>query len=392
MKPVTFAFFGVVLALTLVSGSRPETASQGDNNGGSERIPRFEFDATWPKPLPKGWITGNIGAVFVDSKDHIWIAQRPGSTTNLSERSGLANEGECCFPAPPVVEFDQVGNLVQAWGPIHEPDGSLLGPQVWTSDHAADWPPSEHGIWVDHKDNVWVGSNAPPSQIVKFTRDGKKFLLRVGKQEAKSSNDTMNLAGTAGIAVDSKANELYVADGYRNRRVVVFDADTGAYKRHWGAYGNKPPDGPQGSDPIEGKYDPKVRSKQFAIAHCVALSKDGFVYVCDRMNDRIQVFRTDGTFVQEVLIAPESRSPGPVQSIAFSPDQRFLYLADGVNKKIRILRRSDMKILGSFGSGGRNGGQLLVVHTIAVDSKGNIYAGETINGNRVQRFKFTGIR
>lgn len=177
-----------------------------------------------------------------------------------------------------------------------------------------------------------LGSQNPPSQILKFTGNGKKFLLWIGAEESKASNDTMNFAGPTGLFVDPKTNELYVADACRNRRVIVFDADTGAYKRHWGAYGKRPPDGPSGGQPVEGKYNPDVRSRQFASVHCVTMSRDGLLYVCDRVNNRIQVFQTDGTFVNEVVVAPNSGGMGSTFAIGFSPDQRFLYVADGTNK------------------------------------------------------------
>ena len=203
----------------------------------------------------------------------------------------------------------------------------------------------------------------------------------------------MNLAGPTGIVVDAEANEVFVADGYRNRRVVVFDADTGAYKRHWGAYGKPPPDGPQGGGPVEGPYDPDVISEQFATVHCLMMSRDGLVYVCDRRNNRIQVFQKDGTFVQEAVIAT-SKGFGAVHAIAFSPEaeQRFLYVGDGANKKVWILRRETLETVGSFGRGGRGGGEFLVVHALAVDAEGNVYVGETVNNNRVQKFRFVGMR
>ena len=395
MRPMRLAGAGLVaVALVALVAGRAVVSSAGRQASRGAEIPVFEYDPTWPKPLPNNWLTGNIGAIAIDSKDHIWIAQRPGSTTNLSERYGLEGLSECCFPAPPVMEFDQAGNLLQSWGPIHDDKGALLGKQPAGPTYpAGTWMSSEHGIYVDHKDNVWLGANSAPSQILKFTRDGK-FLLRIGKEEAKSSNDTMNLAGPTGIVVDATTNEVFIGDGYRNRRVVVFDADTGAYKRHWGAYGTKPPDGPLGGTPIEGQYDPNVRSKQFATVHCLMQSKDRLLYVCDRVNNRIQVFKLDGTYVSEVVIAPQTKGFGVVHGIGFSSDkgQRFLYVGDGANKKIWILQRDDLKILGSFSSGGRGGGQILIAHTLVSDSKGNVYVGETINNNRVQRFKFMGLR
>ena len=366
--------------------------------GATEQMPTFKFDPEWPKPLPNNWITGIIGAVYIDKDDHIWIAQRPASTTAFGERDALMGSGDCCTPAPPVIEFDMQGNVLHAWGEIHITDPATkketpVGNQVSGPYPEGLWPPNEHAIFLDHKNNVWVGSSNPPSQLVKFTRDGK-FILRIGKEEAKSVNDKMNLAGTAGMWVDAKTNEVFVADGYRNRRVVVFDADTGAYNRHWGAY-VKPP-----KDPQSGKPDPdmKKRAEQFELVHCVIGSNDGLLYVCDRSNSRVQIFKKDGTFVREVFITSNDTPPRPTglgtaMSIAFSPDpeQKYLYYVDAPDKKMFILRRKDMKVLGTFGSGGRGAGQFLTPHTIATDSKGNLYVGGTLTDDRIERFNLTGM-
>ena len=381
---------GGCLALAIVAGcgqSVPPAAGTADGIP-ADGIPAFEYDPTWPKPLPNNWVTGNIGAMTMDSQNHIWVAQRPGMTTNLSERYGLEGLGECCFPAPPVMEFDPEGNLIQAWGPIHDNQGELLGDQVWGPYPDVAWTEYEHGIFVDDKDTVWVGNQRDPSQLLRFTRDGT-FLMRIGQQEATSSNDPVNLAGPTGIVVDAETNEVFVADGYRNRRVVVFDADTGVYKRHWGAYGKQPPDGPQGGSPA----DPDGRLEQFATVHCLVMSNDGLLYVCDRANNRIQVFQKDGTFVREAVIAT-SRGFGAVHAIGLSPeaDQRFLYVGDGANKKVWILRRETLETVGSFGRGGNGGGEFMVVHALAVDAQGNVYVGETRNNNRVQKFRFVGMR
>ena len=374
---------------------------------GTVQIPVFEYDPTWPKPLPNYWTLGNIGALAIDSAQHIWVAQRPASTTGLFERYGLTGAAECCFPAPPVIEFDQAGNVVQAWGPIHDTDGTLLGEQVWGPFPDVEWTPNEHGIFVDDQ-YVWVGSSSPPSQILKFTRDGT-FVLRIGTTEAESINDPANMAGPTQMIVDPETNELFVADGYRNRRVVVFDAETGAYKRHWGAYGHAPPDGPQGMAALEGgaehealalqgeQYTPLwrstgERSQHFATVHCLVMSEDRLIYVCDRVNNRIQVFQPDGTFVKEGVVREETLGIGSVHALAFSPDEQFVYVADGTNKKIWILRRDDLEVLGSFSSGGRMGGQVMIAHALTVDEQGNVYVGETVDNNRVQRFNFMGMR
>jgi DNA-binding beta-propeller fold protein YncE len=385
----TTSGFCLLIVLLVASGRLHWTSALAQSTA-AENLPAFEYDPTWPKRLPNQWVTGNIGAIAVDSTDHVWIAQRPGSTLGLSERYGLEGSGECCFPAPPIMEFDQAGNLVQAWGPIHGEKGELLGKQVWGPYPDVEWPLYEHGLFVDHNDNVWVNNQRSPSQVMKFTRAGK-FLLRLGKEESTSSNDTMNFAGPAGLYVDAMANELYVSDGYRNRRIIVFDADTGAYKRHWGAFGRRPVDPAPGAN--RGS-DPAARLQQFVTAHCVTMSRDRLVYVCDRGNNRIQVFQPDGTYVREMRVAPDTKGIGSVHALAFSADedQRFLYVGDGANKKVWILRRDDLKILGSFGYGGKGGGQFMIVHALTVDSNGNVYVGETRDNNRVQRFKFVGMR
>ena len=225
--------------------------------------------------------------------------------------------------------------------------------------------------------------------IMKFTQDGK-FLMQIGKVGAsKGSNDVENLRRPAKIFVDKDTNEVYVADGYGNHRVIVFDADTGKYKRHGGAYGNKP------DDTNLGTYNPDAPpAQQFRNpVHCAELSKDGLVYVCDRVNDRIQVFKKDGTFVKEVFIEKRTLGDGSVWDIAFSkdPQQKYIYLADGANEKIYVMLRDSLEILTSFGDGGRQPGQFYAVHSIATDSKGNIYTTETYRGQRVQRFLYKGI-
>jgi hypothetical protein len=192
-------------------------------------VPKFDFDPYWPKPLPHQWMLGAIGGTFVDSHDHIWVANRPRSLDNNDKYAALdPPQADCCFPAPAILEFDAAGNLIQAWG----------GPAP-----GYEWPDTEHGIFVDYKDNVWISGNGDKdTNILKFTKSGK-FLLQIGHHgKSGGSNDTENLNRPAGIAVYAKTNEVFVADGYGNRRVIVYDADTGAYKRHWGAYGKKPDD------------------------------------------------------------------------------------------------------------------------------------------------------
>ena len=359
----------------------------------ADEIPTFKYDPDWPKTLPNGWITGNIGAMYIDKDDHIWVLQRPSMTTGLGERDLLEGKGTCCTPAPPVMEFDMQGNLLNSWGPIHITDKDkkevLTAKQVSAPYPEGVWPVYEHGIYLDYKNNLWITDSQGGSHVLKMSRDGK-LLLQIGKDMATSSSDKVNLGGPAGVYVDAKSNEVFIADGYKNRRVVVFDADTGKFKRMWGAYG-KPPQDPQVSTPDP---DMKKRNQQFELLHCIMHSNDDLLYVCDRANSRVQVFKKDGTFVKEGFVEPKLLGMGTSFAMAFSPDkeQKYLYYGDGSDKKIWILRRSDLKVLGSFGAGGRNGGQFNLIHTMATDSKGNIYVGETIDNNRVQRFLFTGMK
>ena len=376
----------VALASVLVSVA--PWARAADAPAASKDAPTFTYDLSWPKPLPHSWVLGNVVGVAVDARDHIWIIQRPSTVTDF-ERAADFNppRAACCKVAPPVIEFDQAGNVVQAWGgPGAGYEWPLPADQPASAPFMSKFPTGEHTIFIDHEDHVWLGGNGPGgSQILKFTRDGK-FLLQIGHQgQSKGSGDTMNLKGPAGIDMDPTNNEVYVADGYGNRRVIVFDGETGAYKRHWGAYGKAPDDAaPNAYVPPGGNPAP-----QFNTVHCVRLSHDGLLYVCDRANNRIQVFKKDGTFVKEAWVAKETIPPsGVTNDIAFSPDaeQRFIYIIDGENSKVWILRRETLEVVGSFGRGGHFAGDFTQAHNLATDSKGNIYVGESLEGKRVQRF------
>jgi DNA-binding beta-propeller fold protein YncE len=355
---------------------------------GGVQAPRFEVDPLWPKPLPNHWVLGNAIGVWVDDQDVVWMINRGSSTLADNEKALELKTGECCMGAPPILAFDASGNLVRHWG----------GPAT-----GYDWPANNHGIFVDHLGNVWIGGNGPgDAHILKFTKDGK-FLAQYGRPDARrggagadgqptyvrNSNDQASFGRVAKIFVDPKANEAYVADGYFNKRVAVLDARTGAMKRYWGAYGSKP------DDTDLGPYNPDAPpAKQFRNpVHCADLSKDGFLYVCDRVNDRIQVFRPDGTFVKEVFIAKRTKASGSVWDVAFSrdPKQRYLYVADGINNRIYVLQRDTLELLTSFGDGGRQPGQFYGVHSLATDSAGNIYTTETWEGKRLQKFVFKGV-
>jgi hypothetical protein len=355
--------------------------------------PRFEVDPMWPKPMPNHWVLGQTIGVWVDTDDHVWIVHRSSGTLADQEKGIELKTADCCAGAPPILEFDQAGNLLRHWG----------GPG-----EGYEWPDGNHGIFIDYKGNVWIGGNGgPDSHLLKFTKDGK-FLMQVGKKGARrrtgaaagegegavagfvgGSNDEVSFGRPAKIFVDQKANEAYIADGYLNKRVAVIDADTGKMKRWWGAYGNKPDDTPLGA------YDPtKPPAQQFRNpVHCANMSDDRLLYVCDRAGDRLQVFTPEGKFLKEAFFDKNTKASGSVWDIAFSrdKDQKYIFLADGMNDKVHIIERQTLTELTTFGDGGRQPGQFYGVHSIATDSKGNVYTTETWEGKRLQKFVYKGM-
>jgi hypothetical protein len=359
----TLLFFGLCF---LQLGAIPQLLAQ--------TAPQYKVDPFWPKQLPNNWIMGQVGGLTVDRENHIWVLQRPKSDT--PDELGAAQtppRSECCVAAPPILEFDAQGNLLR----------SLGGPG-----QGYDWPTSEHGIYIDKKGNIWIAGNAPVDrQVIKFGPDGK-FLLQIGHpapatQPADSSSHDL-LGRPSGIAVDDETHEVYISDGYMNKRVIVFDSETGAFKRLWGAYGNPPND----ADP--GAYDPAAPvDQQFRNpVHCVHISNDGLVYVCDRTNNRIQAFTKQGKFVKEFFVRKETLGQGSTWDFAFSHDaeQKFMIVADGENNVLWIVERSNGNVLGTTGHSGRNAGQFHWVHQIASDSEGNLYTGEVDNAKRIQKF------
>ena len=384
-------FAAVLLALATGEAVMDRTAAAQAQ--GAVMAPRFEVDPLWPKPLPNHWVLGSAIGVWVDTDDHVWIIHRSSATLNRNEKQLETGDGECCAGAPPVLEFDQAGNLLRHWG----------GPGP-----GYEWPDSNHGIFIDYKGNVWIGGNGPSdSAILKFTKDGK-FILQSGHKGARraanaaagvgegqvagyqgNSNDPVSFGRVAKIWVDPVANEAYVADGYLNKRVAVLDADTGQMKRWWGAYGNRPDDTPLPA------YDPSAPpTQQFHNpVHCADMSVDRVIYVCDRVGDRLQLFTPEGKFIKEAFFETNTKNAGSVWDIAFSkdPQQRFIFMADGVNERVKIIDRQSLKELTSFGDGGRLPGEFYGVHSIAIDSKGNLYTTETYEGKRVQRFLYKGM-
>jgi DNA-binding beta-propeller fold protein YncE len=386
------AFVGTALAVTLVLPVSEKTAIAQ----AKPVMPIFEVDHTFPR-LPDDMLFGGVGGATADSHGNVWVFHRPHT---LEEGTSLDNGYK---PAPPVVEFDAKGKYLQGWG-----GPSRTGEYQWTNrgglysayaecasctaEHRGngDGRPGsgEHGITVDYKDNVWLGGNGDgDGQILKFTRDGK-FLMQIGHAGVHAnSNDTQNLSRPAGTVVYQPTNEVFVSDGYGNRRVIVFDADTGRYKRHWGAYGNKPDDAAPRTRLLTGPGP-----QQFNTPHGIAISRDGTVYVADRANNRVQAFRLDGTFIKEGYNKRESKGTGTAFGVALSqdPPQRFLYVADGSNDRIAVMDRSTMEVIGQVGRPGRRSGEFFHIHSIATDPQGNIITGES-QGYRVQKFIYKGL-
>jgi DNA-binding beta-propeller fold protein YncE len=389
---VVGAGFVALLAMLAAGQLILEKTAAAQSNAGVQ-APRFEVDPLWPKPLPNHWILGQTIGVWVDTDDHVWIVHRSSATLADNEKGLELKTSDCCAGAPPVLEFDQAGNLLRRWG----------GPGA-----GYEWPDGNHGIFIDHKGNVWIGGNGgPDSHVLKFTKDGK-FLLQIGKKGARrragaaagnsegavagfsgGSNDPVSFGRVAKIFVDARANEAYFADGYLNKRIAVVDADTGKLKRYWGAYGNKPDDTPLPA------YDPAAPpAKQFRNpVHCADLSADRMLYVCDRAADRLQVFTPEGKFVKEGFFDKDTKASGSAWDIAFSkdPQQKYIFMADGMNNKVHIIDRQTLQELTTFGDGGRQPGQFFGVHSIAIDSKGNLYTTETWEGKRLQRFVNKGM-
>ena len=337
-------------------------------------VPQFQVDPFWPK-IPKQWILGQVSGLDVDAQNHVWIIQRPWSINN--DEKAQNPEAECCREAPPVMEFDNAGNYLQGWG------GKPAGDEY-------EWPLDEHSVHVDYKGNVWISSAGGPhlrdgkeNFILKFSKSGK-FIMQIGRRGmSKGSLDTRNFNNAADIAVYAKTNEAFIADGYINRRVIVIDADTGKFKRMWGAYGNIPDD-----QAPKTRVDEGPGPQQFNLVHGVKVSADGLVYVNDRMNNRIQVFTIDGKFQREIFIERKTKLLGTSFATAFSPDplQRWLYEADAGNGKVHIYDRKSMREVGSFGRIGHYAREFVFMHNLATDSTGNIFVAEVGTGHRVQKF------
>jgi DNA-binding beta-propeller fold protein YncE len=371
---------------------------------GNRRLPRFEPDPSFPK-LPNNWVLGNVGGVAIDRHDNVWVIHRPRSIAVDKTAEGKT-------AAPPVLEFDASGKFLQSWGG----DGQ-----------GYDWPDSEHNIFVDQKDNVWISGSSPGGQskttrsddmLIKFTNRGK-FLFQVGGRDVSlGSKDTKSVNKPGDLFVSAKTNEVYLADGYGNRRVVVFDAETGAFKRMWGAFGVAPEDdegsggrgasgGPAGVRPAgagrgagRGAAPPPVLetdgpgpAKFSSPVHGIVVSNDDTVYVADRSNRRVQLFTRQGHYLGQIFINRAGPSPDSASGLALSPDkgQQFLYMADFGNSRVVVVDRKKLEVLYQFGTRGAEPGQFQGLHHLAVDSKGNLYTAEVAPGARLQRFAFKGL-
>ncbi len=345
-------------------------------------VPKFEPDTSWPK-LPAKWVFGQVSSVSIDENGHAWILQRPSTVRADQKAKGQA--------APPVLEFDENGNFLQGWG----------GPGA-----GYDWPETEHGVYADPRGFIWIGGNgATDNHLMKFTKDGK-FVMQIGKKSAsKGNNDTENVKQAADIFYYAKTNELFVADGYGNRRIIVFDGDTGKFKRMWGAFGNKPLDNVP--EPPKVPENQRIPAKELTDrgpeqfvqpVHAVRISNDGLVYVSDRGGKRVQVFSLDGKYQTQAFIdryceAPHCGNGQTVASTAFSPDpeQRFLYVASRSAARVWVLDRKTLEPLDSWGRNGIAPGEFYVMHHMNVDSKGNLYVTEVQDGKRIQKFAFKGL-
>src|SRR5262245_19470530 len=342
--------------------------------GGAQlpKAPEFEVDPSWPT-IPNHWVLGEVTSVSVDTKDHIWVLHVPQSIPE-------AQRGNA---APPVLEFDAAGKLLASWGAPS--DGSP-------------WPAREHGIFVDANNFVWIGGRAGwPRQttpgvsddmIVKYTMAGK-FVMQIGKSgQGKGNTDKENVRQATDVFVDTSAKEVYVADGYGNKRVVVFDSENGKFKRMWGAFGNPPPEAMAANPATPQPQTTPDGPPDFGLPHSIKVSRDGTVYVADRINNRIQMFTTAGKFLRQVRVTNDGSTVVPVPAgFAFSPDkkQQFLYVVDSGPMRVVIFDRATMTQIGVVGMRGKGPGEFDIVHHMAADSKGNLYTGEIVNNRRAQR-------
>jgi len=345
----------------------------------AEGPPKYKYDPEWPKPLPNHWILGGITGLFVDKDDHVWVLNRP---RDLKVDEVAKGDAECCARAPAILEFDTAGNLLKSWG---------------TPDMVPGWPQSEHTIFTDNEGNVYIAGAQAGDTLLKFTSDGK-FVKDFGHrgpkvargQQQKQDNQQTDLLlrGVAAATLDESAGEIYVADGYLNKRVMVYDWNTGAFKRGWGAYGKALSEISNDGQPDVGT-EGQPGAKDFkSPVHAVRISKDGLVYVGDRSGNRIQVFTKQGKFLKEFYVARNTKVRGTAGSVDFSPDpqQKYIFVADIANATVWELDRQTGQVVQRIGHPGREGGAFVLLHVAFMDSKGNLYTGEVGETSRVQKF------
>ena len=348
---IMIAWLGAAVMALVAAAAAAETA-----------MPQFQVDPFWPKPLPNNWILGQVSGIATDKYDRIWVVHRPGSLTPR-ERAAEQNppEAKCCVAAPPVLRVRPVRQSGPHLG--RSRSRATNGPRASTAFSStttiSSGSPATARRTANCSSSPWTASSSCRS---------------ASRARATTAIRPTRLGSPADVAVDVAAKEVFAADGYGNRRVVVFDSETGAYKRHWGAYGNN------AERREDARYDPaKPPSQQFGNpVHCIRIDKDGLVYVCDRTNNRLQIFRKDGTFVAEHVYEKATRGTGSVYDLVFSPDkeQKFIYMIDGMNGEVRIVDRASKETLGRFGRPGRQVGQFTALHNIAVDRQGNIFTSE----------------
>jgi hypothetical protein len=343
------------------------------------RPPEFTVDPTWPT-IPNNWVLGEVTSVSVDRNDNIWVLHVPQSVP-ADQRANAA---------PPVLEFDASGNLLRSWG----------GPG-----NGSEWLGREHGIFVDDNDFVWIGGRAgwprattpgvSDDMIMKFTMTGE-LVMQIGHSGQSTGNlDTENVHQATDVFVDTDAREVYVADGYGNKRIIVFDSETGDFKRMWGAFGNPPPPTFEANAPVPQAQTTPEGPPEFGLPHAIKVSDDGVVYLADRINNRIQMFTRAGEFLRQVRLTNEDSDVVPVPAgFAFSPDpdQQFLYVVDSGPMRVVIFDRNTMTQIGVVGSKGANPGEFDIVHHMAVDSEGNLYTAEIVNQRRAQKFVLSATR